>query len=49
MASLKVEICLKKKNPPELKFFRYFSIESRNKKKTNITFSKFKKNYRAKK
>ena len=32
MASLKVEICLKKKNPPRAQIFRYFRIESRNKK-----------------
>ena len=31
MASLKVEICLKKKNPPRAQIFRYFRIESRNK------------------
>ena len=33
MASQKVEICLKKKNPPRAQIFRYFRIESRNKKK----------------
>ena len=32
MASSKVEICLKKKNPPRAQIFRYFRIESRNKK-----------------
>ena len=32
MASYKVEICLKKKNPPRAQIFRYFRIESRNKK-----------------
>ena len=36
MASYKVEICLKKKNPPRAQIFRYFRIESRNKKKTQI-------------
>ena len=30
MASLKVEICLKKKNPPRSQIFRYFRIESQN-------------------
>ena len=30
MASYKVEICLKKKNPPRAQIFRYFRIESRN-------------------
>ena len=30
MASLKVEICLKKKNPPRAQIFRYFRIECRN-------------------
>ena len=30
MASQKVEICLKKKNPPRAQIFRYFRIESRN-------------------
>ena len=32
MASWKVEICLKKKNPPRAQIFRYFRIESRNNK-----------------
>ena len=32
MASKKVEICLKKKNPPRAQIFRYFRIESRNNK-----------------
>ena len=32
MASYKVKICLKKKNPPRAQIFRYFRIESRNKK-----------------
>ena len=32
MASYKVEICLKKKNPPRAQIFRYFRIESRNNK-----------------
>ena len=32
MASLKVEICLKKKKPPRAQIFRYFRIESRKKK-----------------
>ena len=32
MASLKVEICLKKKNPTRAQIFRYFRIESRNNK-----------------
>ena len=32
MASLKVEICLKKKNPTRSQIFRYFGIESRNNK-----------------
>ena len=31
-ASWKVEICLKKKNPPRAQIFRYFRIESRNNK-----------------
>ena len=31
MASEKVEICLKKKNPPRAQMFRYFPYESRNK------------------
>ena len=30
MSSLKVENCLKKKNPPRAQIFRYFRIESRN-------------------
>ena len=30
MASQKVEICLKKKNPPRAQIFCYFRIESRN-------------------
>ena len=30
MASWKVEICLKKKNPPRAQIFRYFRIESGN-------------------
>ena len=30
MASKKVEICLKKKNPPRAQIFRYFRIEIRN-------------------
>ena len=30
MASYKVEICLKKKNPSRAQIFRYFRIESRN-------------------
>ena len=32
MASWKVEICLKKKNPPRAQIFRNFRIESRNNK-----------------
>ena len=32
MASLKVEICGKKKNPLRAEIFRYFRYESRNKK-----------------
>ena len=32
MAGQKVEICLKKKNPPRAQIFRYFCIESRNNK-----------------
>ena len=31
MASWKVEICLKKKNPPRAQIFHYFRIDSRNK------------------
>ena len=30
MASSKVEICQKNKNPPRAQIFRYFRIESRN-------------------
>ena len=36
MASLKVEICLKKKNPPRVQIFRYFRIESRNNKSCKV-------------
>ena len=32
MASSKVEICLKKKNPPRAQIFRHFRIENRNNK-----------------
>ena len=38
MANQKVEICLKKKNPPRAQRFRYFRYESRNK-KTNASTS----------
>ena len=38
MASLKVEICLKKKNPPRAQIFRYFRIKSRNKNADQILF-----------
>ena len=31
MASLKVEICLKKRNPPRAQIFQQFRFESRNK------------------
>ena len=31
MASVKVEVCLKKKNPPRAQIFRYFCCKSRNK------------------
>ena len=32
MAGYKVEVCLKKKNPPRAQIFRYFRLESRNNK-----------------
>ena len=40
MASQKVEICLKKKNPPRAQMFRYFRIENRNKNKLNSLTAK---------